>query len=109
MGVRVRRRRVPDTYLRLRETIPAHPYPRRASPGRGPRVAQRIVGARSGQGSPGVHGRLTDLVAAYEDMHVPMADVSEAEVLRELMRSNGPSQMELAKAVGIGSRASRPS
>ena len=30
-----------------------------------------------------------------------MADVSEADVLRELMRSNGLSQMELAKAVGI--------
>ena len=44
---------------------------------------------------------LTDLVAAYEDEHVAMADVSEADVLRELMRSNGLSQMELAKAVGI--------
>ena len=44
---------------------------------------------------------LTDLVAAYEDKHVPMPDVSEADVLRELMRSNRLSQMELAKAVGI--------
>jgi len=44
---------------------------------------------------------LTDLVAAYEDKHVPMPDVSEADVLRELMRSNRLSQMALAKAVGI--------
>ncbi len=44
---------------------------------------------------------LTDLVAAYEDEHVPMPDVSEADVLRELMRSNRLSQMELAKAVGM--------
>ena len=44
---------------------------------------------------------LTDLVAAYEDEHVPMPDVSEAHVLRELMRSNRLSQMQLAKAVGM--------
>ena len=44
---------------------------------------------------------LTDLVAVYEDKHVPMPDVSEADVLRELMRTNQLSQMELAKAVGI--------
>ena len=44
---------------------------------------------------------LTDLVAAYEDEHVPISDVSEADVLRELMRSNQLSQMELAKAIGM--------
>ena len=44
---------------------------------------------------------MTDLVAAYEDGHVPMPDVSEADVLRELMRSNRLSQMQLAKAVGM--------
>ena len=44
---------------------------------------------------------LTDLVAAYEDEHIPLPDVSEPDVLRELMRSNRLSQMQLAKAVGI--------
>jgi HTH-type transcriptional regulator/antitoxin HigA len=44
---------------------------------------------------------LTELVGAYEDEHVPIPDVSEADVLRELIRSNGLGQMELAKAVGI--------
>jgi HTH-type transcriptional regulator/antitoxin HigA len=44
---------------------------------------------------------LTDLVAAYEDEHVPLGDVSEADVLRELMRSNGLSQVELGQAVGM--------
>jgi HTH-type transcriptional regulator/antitoxin HigA len=44
---------------------------------------------------------LTDLIAAYEDAHVPIADVSESDVLRELMRANGLSQTELAKSVGI--------
>jgi HTH-type transcriptional regulator/antitoxin HigA len=44
---------------------------------------------------------LTDLVAGYEDEHIPTPDVSEADVLRELMRSNRLSQMQLAKAVGM--------
>ncbi len=44
---------------------------------------------------------LTDLVERYEAEHVEIADVSEADVLRELMRSHGLSQNRLAKAVGI--------
>ena len=44
---------------------------------------------------------LTDLVGAYEDEHVTIPNVSEVDVLRELMRSNGLSQMELARRVGI--------
>ena len=44
---------------------------------------------------------LTDLVEAYEDEHHPIPDASEADVLRELMRSNGFSQPKLAKEVGI--------
>ena len=44
---------------------------------------------------------LADLVEAYEDRHFPIADASEVDVLRELMRSNNLSQTELAKKVGI--------
>jgi HTH-type transcriptional regulator / antitoxin HigA len=44
---------------------------------------------------------LTDLVETYEEEHVPIPDASEADVLRELMRSNGLSQAMLTKAVGI--------
>ncbi len=44
---------------------------------------------------------LTDLVEDYEEKFVAMADVSEADVLRELMRSNGLSQPKLAKGTGI--------
>ncbi len=34
---------------------------------------------------------LTDLITAYEGAHVAIPDVSEADALRELMRSNGLS------------------
>src|SRR5262249_19788753 len=44
---------------------------------------------------------LTDLVETYEDEHVTIPDASEADVLRELMRSNQLSQAALAKKVGI--------
>ena len=44
---------------------------------------------------------LTDLVEAYEDQHHPIPDASEADVLRELMRSNQFSQMKLAQTAGI--------
>jgi antitoxin component HigA of HigAB toxin-antitoxin module len=44
---------------------------------------------------------LADLVEAYEDRHFPIADASAIDVLRELMRSNGLNQTDLAKKVGI--------
>jgi HTH-type transcriptional regulator/antitoxin HigA len=44
---------------------------------------------------------LTDLVEIYENEHEPIPDASEADVLRELIRSSGLSQMKLAKQVGI--------
>ena len=37
-------------------------------------------------------GALTCLVEAYEEEHEPALDVSEADVLRELMRANGLTQ-----------------
>jgi HTH-type transcriptional regulator / antitoxin HigA len=42
-----------------------------------------------------------ELVESYEDQRFPITDASEADVLRELMRSNGLSQNSLAKKVGI--------
>lgn len=44
---------------------------------------------------------LTDLVETYEDEHVRIPGSSEADVLRELMRANGLSQVALRRAVGI--------
>lgn len=44
---------------------------------------------------------LTDLAEVYETEHVLIPDASGADVLRELMRSNGYNQQVLAKQVGI--------
>jgi HTH-type transcriptional regulator / antitoxin HigA len=44
---------------------------------------------------------LTDLIECYEDEHVAIPDASEADVLRELMRSNGLTQAEVKRKTGI--------
>ena len=44
---------------------------------------------------------LTDLVEIYEELHEAIPDASEADVLRELMRSNGLSQARLAEKTGV--------
>jgi HTH-type transcriptional regulator / antitoxin HigA len=46
-------------------------------------------------------GVLAQLVEAYEDLRFPIAEASESDVLRELMRSNGLGQNALARKVGI--------
>jgi HTH-type transcriptional regulator/antitoxin HigA len=44
---------------------------------------------------------LANLVEAYEERLFPIPDASDVDVLRELMRSNGLGQTDLAKKVGI--------
>jgi len=44
---------------------------------------------------------LTGLVEEFENQHYPIDDASEADVLKELMRSNGLTQIKLEKLVGI--------
>jgi HTH-type transcriptional regulator/antitoxin HigA len=65
------------------------------------RLLNELLQQERDEGTQAYLDVLTDLVAMYEDEHVPMPDVSEADVLRELMRCNRLGQTELAKAVGI--------
>ncbi len=44
---------------------------------------------------------LTNLVEIYEREHEPAPEVSDGDVLRELMRSHGLSQQALEARVGI--------
>ena len=44
---------------------------------------------------------LTEAAAADEDEQTRIPDASESDVLRELMRSSGRSQIQLVKEVGI--------
>ena len=44
---------------------------------------------------------LSDLVAAYEDVHYPIAPASDADLLRHLMEAKGVTQVELHRQTGI--------
>ncbi len=64
-------------------------------------VLDRLLSQDLDEGARAYLDVLTDLVEAYEEKHVPIPDASEADVLRELMRTNGLNQPKLAKRAGI--------
>ena len=101
MAVKAATSRVPDTYWKLVKRFPLIHIRDETHLDEALAVLDRLLRQDRDVGAQAYLDVLTDLVAAYEDEHVVTADVSEADVLRELMRSNGLSQMELAKAVGI--------
>jgi HTH-type transcriptional regulator / antitoxin HigA len=101
MAVKARARRVPDTYLKLVKRFPLIHIRDDDHLDEALKLLNALLRQEPEEGTREYLDVLTDLVAAYEHKHVPMPDVSEADVLRELMRSNRLSQMELAKAVGI--------
>ena len=101
MAVKAATPKMPDTYWKLVKRFPLIHLRDEAHLDEALAVLDGLLRQDRDVGAQAYLDVLTDLVAAYEDEHVVMADVSEADVLRELMRSNGLSQMELAKAVGI--------
>src|SRR5262245_27254061 len=64
-------------------------------------MIDRLLQENLDEGAQAYLDVLTDLVESYENEHEPIPDASEADVLRELMRSNNLSQSQLAGAVGI--------
>jgi HTH-type transcriptional regulator / antitoxin HigA len=94
-------RRVTDIYWDLVKRFPLIPIRDDAHLDEALNVINGLLEQERDSGAQDYLDVLTDLVAAYEDKHVAMANVSEADVLRELMRSNALSQMELARRVKI--------
>jgi HTH-type transcriptional regulator / antitoxin HigA len=101
MVVKVTARRVPDSYLKLVKRFPLIHIRDGAHLDEAIELLSDLLRQERDQGTQEYLDVLTDLVAAYEHEHVPMPDVSEADVLRELMRCNRLSQIQLAKAVGM--------
>jgi HTH-type transcriptional regulator/antitoxin HigA len=64
-------------------------------------ILDRLLQEEMEEGSREYRDVLTDLIEAYEEKHIVLPDASAADVLRELMRSNGLSQTKLAKSAGI--------
>ncbi len=64
-------------------------------------VIDRLLKAKLDRGEQAYLDVLTDLVEGYEDEHEPIPDATESDVLRELMRANGLSQLRLSAKIGI--------
>lgn len=92
---------VPDSYFDLVKQFPLTHLQDDNHLDAAQRMLDRLLQEDLDKGAREYLDVLTDLIEAYEEKHVPLADASEAEVLRELMRANSLSQPKLAKAIGI--------
>jgi HTH-type transcriptional regulator/antitoxin HigA len=101
MAVRTATRTLPDTYFALVKQFPLAHFRNDADLVAAQEVIDRLLEQDLDEGAQEYFNVLTDLVESYEDDHEPIPDASEADVLRELMRSNKLSQPRLAKKVGI--------
>jgi HTH-type transcriptional regulator/antitoxin HigA len=94
-------RALPGTYFKLVKRFPLTHIRDDGHLGAAQEMIDRLLQETLDEGAQEYLDALTDLVETYEEEHVPIPDASEADVLRELMRSNGLSQARLQKAVGI--------
>jgi HTH-type transcriptional regulator / antitoxin HigA len=101
MAVKTAGRTLPDSYFKLVRRFPLVRIRDNDHLGAAQEMIDRLLEEDLDAGKQEYLDVLTDLVETYEDEHEPIPDASEADVLRELMRSNGLSQSRLARAVGI--------
>jgi len=92
---------VPTSYFRLVERFPLISIRDEAHLKRAQAMLDELLRARPDRGTELYLDALTDLVEHYERVHEPPLPVSEADVLRELMRAHGLTQKSLEAAVGI--------
>jgi HTH-type transcriptional regulator / antitoxin HigA len=101
MAVKTTTRKLPDTYFELVKQFPLTRIRDEDHLDAAQEMIDRLLEKNLDTGEQDYLDVLTDLVETYEDEHHPIPDASEADVLRELMRSNGLSQLKLAREVGI--------
>ena len=101
MAVKTAGKKTLDTYFKLVQQLPLTHIRDNSHLDSAQEMIDRLLKQALDQGAQDYLDVLTDLVEAYEEKHHPIADVSETDVLRELMRSSGLSQLKLAKKVKI--------
>jgi HTH-type transcriptional regulator/antitoxin HigA len=101
MVARAAARPLPASYFKLVKEFPLTHIRDDDHLGAAQAMIDRLLQEDLDEGAQEYFDVLADLVESYEDKHVPIPDASEADVLRELMRSNGLSQPRLAGEVGI--------
>jgi len=101
MAGKTANRTLPNTYFELVRQFPLTHIQDNDHLDAAQEMIDQLLEENRDQGMQEYLDALTDLVETYEDAHEPIPDASEADVLRELMRSNDLSQARLAKKVGI--------
>jgi HTH-type transcriptional regulator / antitoxin HigA len=101
MATQGAKRMLPDSYFKLVRRFPLTHIRDGRHLEQAQEMLDRLLEQDLDEGAQAYLDALTDLVEVYEDENVPIPDASEADVLRELMRSHGLSQGKLAERVGI--------
>jgi HTH-type transcriptional regulator/antitoxin HigA len=92
---------MPDSYFSLVKQLPLTHIRNERQLTVATTVIDRLLQEVLDDGAQEYLDALTDLIEAYERDNYMLPDSSEADVLRELMRSSDLSQAALAKRVGI--------
>ena len=97
-----RRRKVADSYLNLVIEFPLASIKSHAQLEAAQKMIDRLVtkGALD-DGEELYLDALSDLAAAFEDVHYPISPASDAEMLRHLMEAKDVTQAELHRRSGI--------
>ena len=101
MAVRTAAQTLPDTYFERVKQFPLTHIRDEKHLLAAEAMIDRLLKENLDRGEQAYLDVLTDLVESYEEQHEPIPDASEADVLRELMRASGLSQLRLSAKVGI--------
>jgi HTH-type transcriptional regulator/antitoxin HigA len=101
MQTKTRGRTLPGSYFKLVKEFPLVQIRDDMHATAAQAMIDRLLAEDLDRGSEAYLNVLTDLFEAYEGQSEDIADASEADVLRELIRANGLTQPKLATKVGI--------
>lgn len=102
MKTRARKSVPPDTYLQLIRRWPLRPIRSDDELAAAIDVVDALLDRRVlDRGAKDYLDVLSDLIERYETEHMPMAPVSDAQMLRHLLEAKGVSQAQTARDTGI--------
>ena len=91
-----------DSYLELVRAFPLTSIKSDDQLAEAQQVIDRLLAkGKLGNGEETYLDALSDLVAAYEDLHYPIEPASDSDMLRHLMEAKGVTQAELSRDAGL--------
>lgn len=92
---------MPDSYFELVKRFPLTHIRNDRHSGQAIQLVDELLQQNLDRGAREYLDALSDLIATFEDEHSPISDAADSDVLRELMRASGRTQIQLSKLVGI--------